>query len=953
MQTALQRRQRHRRNGAARRGRGGGAARRAALAIPLLLFSSFLVLGGVGFIGTVSAYAYYSRDLKDPLQAFADIGFEQPSIVYDRTGKIELARFGVLKRELVTFDQIPPEMVDATTAIEDKDFWTNPGFDIGAIVSAGLDTLAGRPRGASTITQQLVRAKLLPEGAFEGSVYDRKIREIIQSIRLTQAFPGEEGKRDIITAYLNQNFYGNQSYGVKAAAIGYFGKDLSELSLAQMAAIAAIPQSPTKYDLVRNALHECNVELAEDEECPKGEEQLIVPAESEIVARRNQVLQAMKTRSVLSQGQHTDAEFDAAMQEPLILTPVEAPPWKAPHFVWQVRKELGTLLCGEENAETCEAVDTGGYQVTTTINMEMQATLEKWLKATGRAPVAKTSEATRKMLAELKIPKRDWSWILGLRGKNIHNTAGAVIDYRTGQVLAAAGSSDYYLTVKDKHFSPQYDTMFEGFRQPGSSIKPIGYITGLDDKTMTPSTMFMDVVTEFERGWIPADADRLERGPVRLRPALQFSLNIPAIKSGYINGMDHLFSQYQKFGIRFIDGAVATPSMAIGTLELHMVDLLGAYGSFPNGGVLMPHEQILEVKDNQGKVVYPTTDDKPVGKQVATPQAAYLINNILEGNTIKSVNAYWATWAIYDGDKRRPAAYKTGTTDDNKDIDAFGYVAPPENPEAPGLAVGVWMGNSDAAVINPVTSVASSGPLWSRIMSDITKGSPIAKFKRPKGLVEVKVDAFSGMLPGPGTQKTVSELYIDGTQGSLRRDDMHSSTDIDQATGLLWEEGCVGPKVSKYFLDFHNVETRFPIWQKANQGWADRAAKGAGVRGGPRRTPTSYFFDGFVVPFGRTWGGQFAPKEVCSSKPPICEPGATPEPSIIVPCATPEPTPTQPGNSHGNGNKPTPTPLITLPPPTGGAQAAATEVSLALAFPFLLPLFAFGFARRFRPKRKG
>src|SRR5688500_5209835 len=122
MQTALHRRQRHRRNGAARRGRGGGSARRAALAIPLLLFSSFLVLGGVGFISTVSAYAYYSRDLEDPTEAFAGLAFEQPSVVYDRTGDIELARFGVLKRELVTFDQIPPEMIDATTAIEDKDF---------------------------------------------------------------------------------------------------------------------------------------------------------------------------------------------------------------------------------------------------------------------------------------------------------------------------------------------------------------------------------------------------------------------------------------------------------------------------------------------------------------------------------------------------------------------------------------------------------------------------------------------------------------------------------------------------------------------------------------------------------------------------------------------------------------------------------------------------------------
>jgi membrane peptidoglycan carboxypeptidase len=663
MQTALHRRQRHRRNGAARRGRGGGAARRAALAIPLLLFSSFLVLGGVGFVGTVSAYAFYSRDLKDPTEAFANLGFEQPSVVKDRTGQIELARFGVLKRELAQFEDIPPEMIDATTAIEDKDFWTNPGFDIGAIVSAGLDTLSGRPRGASTITQQLVRARLLDADAFEGSVYDRKVREIIQSIRLTQAFPGEDGKKEIMEAYLNQNFYGNQSYGVKAAALGYFGKDLSELSLAQYAVLAAIPKSPTDYDLVRNAVQDCAVVVAEEEECPDEDVTLTVPETTEIYRRRNQVLEDMKTRSVLTKGEYTVADYDAAKDEPLVLSPIKAPPWKAPHFVWQVREQLGALLCGPEAALTCEAVDTGGYQVTTTVDMKMQAIVEKWLYAAARAPLANSIEGSRKILQDLGIPKRDWTWVLNLRNKDIHNTAGAVIDYRTGEVLAVGGSAGYYLKVKDKQFSPQYDVMFKGWRQPGSSIKPISYITGLDDKSMTAATMFMDVVTEFEPGWTPADADRYERGPVRMRPALQFSLNIPAIKSLYINGLDHLFAQFKKFGLQVQEGTQPTPAMAIGTMEVHMIDLLGAYGAIANQGVLMPRQVILEVKDHEGKVVYPTTEEQPVGQRVASPQAAHIITDILEGNTIESVNRYWAAWAIEEDGKRRPAAYKTGTTD--------------------------------------------------------------------------------------------------------------------------------------------------------------------------------------------------------------------------------------------------------------------------------------------------
>jgi membrane peptidoglycan carboxypeptidase len=922
-----------------------------ALAIPLLLFSSFLVLGGVGFISTVSAYAFYSRDLPDPTEAFNGIGFEQPSVVYDRTGKVELARFGVLKRELATFDQIPPEMVDATTSVEDKDFWTNPGFDIGAVVSAGLDTLAGRPRGASTITQQLVRAKLLPAGAFEGSVYDRKIREIIQSIRLTQAFPGEDGKKKIMEAYLNENFYGNQSYGVKAAALGYFGKDLSQLDLAQFATLAAIPQSPTKYDLMRNAVTECEVTIAEDEACPADKVKLIVPDTSEVVARRNHVLDLMRTKSVLSAGKHMDAEFQAAMHEPLVLTPLASPPWKAPHFVWEVRKQLGAILCGPEEADTCEEVDTGGYQVTTTLNYDYQKIVEKWLFAAARAPLAKTADGTRQILTKLGIPKKDQAWVVGLRGKGIHNSAGAVIDYRTGQVLAVGGSASYYLQTKDPHFSPQYDVMFDAFRQPGSSIKPIGYITGLDDHTITAATMFMDVVTEFERGWAPADADHLERGPVRMRPALQFSLNIPAIKSGYINGFDHLFAQYQKFGLQFLDSARPTPSMAIGTLEIHMIDLLGAYGAIANSGMLMPQQTILQVKDHNGTVVYPTTEDTPIGKQVATPQASYIISNILEGNTIKSVNAYWAVWQVLEKGTRRPAAYKTGTTDDSKDIDAFGFVAPPDDPKAPAIAVGVWMGNSDAAPVQPVFSTTTTAPLWNKIITEVTKGTPIAKFKRPDGIVERKVDTFSGMLPGPGTTSTVTELFIKGTEGSLRRDDMHDEKQIDQATGRLWADGCTGPEVGKEFLDFSKVEPNFQPWQKFTQGWAARAAKGPGVRGGPKRNATSYFLDGSLVPFGRSWGGKFAPTEVCTAAAP-CPPGhgpPTPQPTNIAPCITPVPTLGPTPTKNGNGHSALPTILPAVPNATAAGPPPA--IAPAAFFPFLVPLISLVIGRRFRPAR--
>ena len=254
MHTSLARRQRRRRNGSGNRTSGTSSVARVAVAIPVFLFAAILVAGIAGFVGAVTAFSYYSQGLPDPKEVFSNLKFDQETRVVDRSGKVQLASFARERRDIVTFDQVSPTVIDATTSAEDKTFWENAGFDPAGILSAGLATLNGNSRGASTITQQLVRNRLLPESAFT-STYERKIREIIQSVRLTQAYPGLDGKRQIITAYLNDNFYGNNSYGIAAAARGYWGiTDLRRLTLAQAAILAAIPQSPTSFDLVRNAI---------------------------------------------------------------------------------------------------------------------------------------------------------------------------------------------------------------------------------------------------------------------------------------------------------------------------------------------------------------------------------------------------------------------------------------------------------------------------------------------------------------------------------------------------------------------------------------------------------------------------------------------------------------------------------------------------------------------------
>ena len=319
---------------------------------------------------SVSAFAGLTEGLDDPTK-LNDLPIQQQSVIYDRTGKIELARVGLTRRDVATFEEIPPIVIDAQTAVEDKTFWDNSGFDPLAIVSAGIDGLRGRSRGASTITQQLVRQRLLNEDLVQDPKrqLERKFKEIIQSIRLTQAFPGEAGKQTIITAYLNQNYYGNQTYGVKAAAKAYFGKELKDLTIAEAAILAALPKSPSNYDLVKNSVTECSVAPAADGSCA-GELTLVVPPETDIVQRRNMILDLLAEgdRNPLSKGQYTRQQFLDAKKDEVVLAPQQTPQWVAPHFVWAVQKEMADKLCGVD-VPTCDTLEAGGLRVTTTLDV--------------------------------------------------------------------------------------------------------------------------------------------------------------------------------------------------------------------------------------------------------------------------------------------------------------------------------------------------------------------------------------------------------------------------------------------------------------------------------------------------------------------------------------------------------------------------------------------------------
>ena len=505
--------------------------------VMLMMLLAIVVVTGTAVLTAGSAATALIASLQEGLpdvKTFDQLRFSQPTRVYDRTGTHLLAQFFSEKRTVIKhFSDIPPLVVDATTVVEDRSFWQNQGYDLQSTVFASLADLTGAADrgGASTITQQLVRAVLLPKALLApgADIYERKAKELIQSAKLTDAFPGEEGKQRIITAYLNQIFYGHNAYGIAAAAQAYFGKKMSELTLGQVALLAGLPQSPSNLDPYRYAKTTKR----------KGKTRIVVPtctygqdlqptdpncAVIAPVVRRDFILRALLD-GFGRWTKVTKAEVVKAMNEPIVLAGDKPNPYKAPHYVVAVKQRLDQMF------RDGEPVETGGYRVTTTLDWTAQRLAEKYVMAGAVLPNLRAKFLTARKA--LGIRAIDYAWINNLRASSIHNAALVAEDYRTGDILAYVGSADYYdkYHQKSAKFNPQFDVAGLGYRQPGSAWKPMVYTSAFEERVLTPGSVLLDITTPFAPGWRPSDADGFNRGPVLARYALQQSLNIPAIRT--------------------------------------------------------------------------------------------------------------------------------------------------------------------------------------------------------------------------------------------------------------------------------------------------------------------------------------------------------------------------------------------------------------------------------------
>lgn len=644
-------------------------------------------------------------------------------------------------------------VVCGTVAMEDKSFWTNPGFNIRGITRAFVSNIQGEDiQGGSSITQQVVKNSVIPlEERYEID-YGRKVKEILIAMELTRRYD----KETILEWYINTNHYANLASGIDAAARVYFDKSASELTISEAATLIAIPQYP-----LMNPFNDPDAALE----------------------RKEIVLGQM-----VEEGCITSVEAEQALAEPWKLAKSNQRfDIKAPHFSMYVRRELEEMF-------TPELVAGGGLRVYTTLDLELndqaQCTVQAYLRIlAGEDPAVVIPEATAEGCAAAQyIPDVPASRIGN--DYNIKNSAVVAIRPSTGEILAMVGSADYWNTEIDGKFNVAAD----GLRQPGSSFKPFTYVTFLS-QGHNAAYMFLDVRQAFDQGpgmapYVPENYSRTYHGPVSLRSALARSLNIPAVEAMSIAGIDNVLRTAHNMGITTLDQGLQHYglSLTLGGGEVKLLDMVYAFSVFANNGIMfgepVPEEEvrpnfrelnpiaILRVDDRNGNTLYQV--EKPDSRQILDQRLAYLITNILSDRVARIPG--FGTPNALELANERPAAAKTGTTNNFTDNWTVGYT--------PQLVVGVWQGNKDADdyMINTPGSRGASY-IWHAVMEYAHENLPIMPFTNPGGLEVYRVCSVSGLKPSDHCA-TREELMIPGTEPT-QADTLSQVYLVNRETGKL------------------------------------------------------------------------------------------------------------------------------------------------------------------------
>jgi len=627
-------------------------------------YTIYAIIAGSALLTLLLIYLFFlARSLPD-VRIIANIVPNETTKIYSVDNIVLAELHQEENRITVPYSKISNTMKVAVVALEDARFYRHHGIDpIGIFRAVVVNIIkGGKVQGASTITQQLARHLFLTKR----KKFSRKIAEMILALKIERHYTKEE----ILNMYLNQVYWGHNSYGIESATQQYFHRNASDLSVAESAMLVGMLQAPEYYSPYRNYERTMN--------------------------RKNIVLKRMFDIKLL-----TRQEYLNAKAEEIIIAPRKKVKYKAPYFTQEVIKVLIDLY-GEEEAYN------GGLKVYAPINWEMQNAAEEAV---------------------------DWAISRSVQlSLNFSQAAMLAIDPRTGYVITMVGGHDF--------LNNQFNKTLQSHRQPGSAFKPFVYLTALSKK-FSPGTIFEDSAVTFntlEGPYSPKNYGLKYAGRMPMRKALEKSKNVIAIKMVDLVTPESVVDTARKFGIT----APLKPvlSIALGSQEVSMLELVFAYGGLATGGNISKPILIKKIEDRNGVVLYKSRIET---KRVFNSNLVYALVEMMKG----VVNYGTARNAKLP----RPIAGKTGTTTDYRDAWFIGFV--------PQIVCAAWVGNDDNTPMNRVTGGWIPALMWKQYMKTALKNVPRLDFPSPSGLVNVDMCWQDGKkYNGEAGKHTVEKYWV-------------------------------------------------------------------------------------------------------------------------------------------------------------------------------------------------
>ena len=774
------------------------------------LIGYFFGIGAVAFLGVAAAVALYLGSVTKDLPDYEVLNSYAPPVttrVHAGDGAL-MAEYARERRLYLPIQAIPDRVKAAFLSAEDKNFYQHPGVDVTGLFRAIVVNLQNfgsgrRPVGASTITQQVAKNFLLSSD----QTIDRKVKEAILSFRIEQAY----SKDRILELYLNEIFFGLNSYGIAGAALTYFDKSVTELTVAETAYLAALPKGPSNYHPFRRteaAIERRNwvidrmvengyVTKADGDEAkkqplgvtPRHRGTYLFASDYFSEEVRRQIIERYGDNALYEGGLSVRTSLDPRIQiaarkslQRGLISYDERRGFHGPVKTIEIGGDWGVELAKIEpfsdvpewKLAVVLAVDDGGADIGLQPSKEASGKVVEQ-RVTGRIEAKGMSWAYRSANGDRKTAKSpagvfnvgDVVYVEPTEDSNVYRlrqppkVQGGLVamDPHTGRVLAMVGGFSYGQS--------EFNRATQAMRQPGSSFKPFVYAAALDNG-YTPASVIMDAPIEIVAGgqvWRPQNYGGGSAGPSTLRLGIERSRNLMTVRLANDMGMNLVAEYAERFGI--YDKMLPVLAMSLGSGETTVLRMVSAYSVLANGGKQIKPSLIDRIQDRYGKTIFRHEErtcencnanewenqEEPVltdnREQVLDPMTAYQITSMMEGVVTRGTAAGKIKLD-------RPTAGKTGTTNDEKDAWFVGYT--------PDLVAGLYIGFDNPAPLGRgATGGSLSAPIFNEFMTAALEGTRPTKFIVPEGMQFIAVNRKTGMQANEGDPDTIMEAFKPGT----------------------------------------------------------------------------------------------------------------------------------------------------------------------------------------------